>query len=76
MVPGFGQPMQLFRGDVERFGGLAVYVHDRFSAYRQRNYERGCCELIVIRICHIFFVFVVYRNPDPSDKILTFYCSS
>ena len=37
MVPGFGRPMQLLRIQVNRFRGLAVYMRDRFSAYRQRS---------------------------------------
>ena len=30
MVPGFGRPMQLVSGEVNRFRGLAVYVRDGF----------------------------------------------
>ena len=51
---------------------MAVYARDRFSAYRQRSYKCGCCEIIVVRICsssHNFYVFGVYRNSDLSDKI-------
>ena len=54
------------------FRGLAVYVSNDFSAYRQSSYERGCCEVIVVRICsssHNFHMFSVYQNPDLSDKI-------
>ena len=36
MVPGFGSPMQLLRGEVDQFRMLAVYVCDGISAY---NYE-------------------------------------
>ena len=65
-VPGFGRPMQLLRGDVDRFQGLTVYVRVDFLAYRQRINGCGCCEIIVVRICsssHNFYVFGVYRNP-------------
>ena len=58
---------------IDRFRGLVVYVRDGFSAYRQRNYECGCCEVIVVRISSSsqnFRVFGVYRNPDLSDKIV------
>ena len=52
-----------------------LYTCDRCSAYRQRGYECGCCEVVVVRICnssHNFYIFLVYRNPDLSDKI--FHC--
>ena len=74
MVPGFYRPMQLLKGEIDRFRGLTVYVRDGFSAYRQRSFECECCKVIVVRICsssHNFYVFGVYRNPDLSDKILT-----
>ena len=67
--------MQLLRGEVDRFRRLAVYVHDGFSAYRQRGYEYGCCEDIGARICnsnHNFHAFGEYRTSDLSDNI--FYC--
>ena len=73
MIPGSSRPMQLFRGEVVRFRGLAVYVRDGFSAYRQRSYECGCCEVIVVKICsstNDFYVFGVYRKLDLSDKNL------
>ena len=38
IVLGFGRPMQLLNGEVDRFRGLAIYVRDSFSAYRQRGY--------------------------------------
>ena len=77
MVRGFGRPDQLLRGVVDRFREFAVYVRDGFSAYRQRGYECGCCEVIVVNICsisHDFYVFGVYRNLVLCDKI--FYCLS
>ena len=52
-----------------------MYVSENFSAYRQRSYECRCCESIIVSICsssHNFYVFVVHRNPDLSNKIL--YC--
>ena len=75
MVLGFGRPMQLLRGGVDRFRRLTEYVRGGFSAYRQRNYECGCCEVIVLRICsttHNFYVVNVHRNLDLSDNF--FYC--
>ena len=58
--------------EINRFRGLAVYVRDDFSAFRQRGYKCGCCEVLLVRICsrdHNFYVFGVYGNPDLSDKI-------
>ena len=75
MVPGFDRPMQLLRGEVDRLRGLTVYVRDDFSAYRQRSYECGWCDVIVFKICsssHNFYVLGVYRNPDLSNNF--FYC--
>ena len=46
--------------------------HDDFSVYRQRGYEFGSCDVIVVRIrrgSHNFYMFGIYRNPDLSDKI-------
>ena len=40
IVPGFVRPMQLLRGEVDRFRGLTIYVGDRFSANRQRSYYK------------------------------------
>ena len=50
MVSGFGRPMQLLRGEVDRIRWLAVYVHDGFLTYRQRSYECGYLEVIVTRL--------------------------
>ena len=75
MVPGFGSPMQLIRSAVGRFRELAVYVRDGFSAYGQRSYECGYCEVIVFKICsssHNFNVFGVYRNPDLSGTMFDY----
>ena len=43
--------MQLFKGEGDWLQRLAVYVREDFSAYRQHSSERGCCEVIVVRIC-------------------------
>ena len=72
MIPGFGRPMQLLRGEFDRFRGLAVYVRDGSLAYGRRSYEFECCKVIVVRICsssHNFYVLGAYRNPDLTDKI-------
>ena len=72
IVPDFGRPMQLLRDEADRFRGLAAYVHNGFSAYRQRSYRCGCCDVIVAKTCkssHNFYVFSVYQNPDLSNNI-------
>ena len=72
MVLSFGRPMQLFKGKVDRFRGLVLYVREGSSIYIQRSYECGCFEFIVVRIFrsrHNHYVFGVYRNPGLSDKI-------
>ena len=48
-------------------------MRDDFSAYRQRSYECGCCEVRVVRIysnSHNYYVFGMCRNTDLSHKIL------
>ena len=60
MVSVIGRQIKLLRGEVDQFLGLAVYVCDAFSAYRQHSYECGCCEVIIIRIyssTHNFYAF-------------------
>ena len=72
MVSGFGRQMLLLKGEIDLFRGFALYVREGFSAYRQRSYECGCCEVIVVGICsssHNFYVFSLYRNADLSDNI-------
>ena len=50
IVPDFGRLMQLLRSEVDQFQRLAVYVRDGILTYRQRSYECGCCEVIVVKI--------------------------
>ena len=47
-------------------------MRDGFSAYKQRGYKCGCCEVIVIKICsssHNFHVFGLYRHSALSEKV-------
>ena len=33
---------------------------------------RGCCEMLVVRVCGLrqnFYVYSLYRNPDQDDRI-------
>ena len=71
-IPGFGSPAQIRCGDLPEARGLIAYVRDGFAAHRQRTYECGCCEMLVIRVCggrQNFYVFAVYRNPNLDDHI-------
>ena len=49
MVPVFGRPMKLLKGEVDRFRGLDLYVRNGFMLFRQHIYECECCEVIVVR---------------------------
>ena len=72
MVSGVDRPMQLLKDEVDQLRGLAVYIREGFSVYKQQSYECGCCEIIVVIICssgHNFYVFAEYRHPNLSDKV-------
>jgi len=74
LIPGFGRPVLLYRdgSGLPRSRGMAAYVRDGFGAYRQNEFECGCCEMLVVRVCgsrQNFYVFSLYRNPDLDDKI-------
>ena len=42
--------LQLLRGEVNRFQGLAAYVREGFLVHRQRGYELRCFEARIFRI--------------------------
>ena len=49
-----------------------LYTYGVVSAYRLRDYECRCCEVMVVRFCSSspnFYVLGVCRNPDLSDNI-------
>ena len=51
---------------------MAAYVRDGYGAFRQPNFECGCCEMLFFRVCGVrqnLYVFSVYRNPDLDDRI-------
>ena len=77
LVPGFGRPV-LCRGRMPRARGMAAYVRDGYEAFRQHKFKRGCCEMMVFRVCSMrqnLFVFSLYHNPDLDcqifDRLLT-----
>ena len=76
MVPGFGCPVFLCRGGRSRARVVAEYAGDEYGAFRQPNYECGCCEMLIFRVCGVrqnLYVFSLYPNPDLDDRI--FDCS-
>ena len=72
LVPGFGRPVLLCRDGMPRARGMAAYVRDGYWAFRQPKFERGCCEMLVFRVCGArqnFYVISLYRNPNLDDRI-------
>ena len=72
LVPGFRRPILLRRNSIDRAQGMAVYVRNNFSASRKANFECGCHEVQVLKVCgrtNNFYIFSVYRNPDVDDSI-------
>ena len=51
-------------------------IHTRgYEAFRQPNFECGCCEMLVFTVCGVRqnrYVFSHYCNPDIDERI--FYC--
>ena len=51
---------------------MAAYVRDCYGAFRQPEFECGCCEMLDFRVCGVrqnLYVFSLYRNPDLDDLI-------
>ena len=72
LVPVFGRPVFLCRGNLPRARGMAAYARDGYRAFRQPKFECGCCEMLVVRVCGLrqnFYVYNLYRNPDKDDRI-------
>ena len=72
LVPGFGRPVSLCRGRMSRARGMAAYVRDGYRAFRQPNFECGCCKMLVFRVCGVrenLYVFSLYHNPYLDDRI-------
>ena len=53
LVPRFGRPVLLCRGRMPRARGMAAYVRDGYGAFRQPEFECGCCEMLVFRVCGV-----------------------
>ena len=72
LVPGFGRPVLLCRTGVPQARGMAAYVRDGYGAFCQPKFERGCCEMLVFRVCGArqnFYMFSLYHNLDLDDWI-------
>ena len=72
LVPGFGRPVLLRRGNMPQARGMAAYVRDGYGAYRQPKFECGCCEMLVFRVCGVrqnLYVYSLSRNLDLDDRI-------
>ena len=71
-IPGFNRPILLYRGELPRSRGLAAYVRKGFGCFRQKKFECGCCEMMVLRVCgrrSNFYLYSLYRNPDLDDGL-------
>ena len=51
LVPGFGRPVLLCRGKLPRARGMGAYVRDGYGAFRQPEFECGCCEMLFFGVC-------------------------
>ena len=43
------------------------------------NFECGCCEMLVVRVCGLrqnFYVYSLHRNPDQDDRIYDYLLTS
>ena len=52
---------------------MAAYVRDGYGVFRKPEFECGCCEMLVLRVCGVrqnLYVYSLYRNPDLDDGIL------
>ena len=47
-IPGFGRPVLLCHCKMPRACGMAAYVRDGYGAFRQPNFECGCCEMLFL----------------------------
>ena len=51
LVPGFGRPVLLCRGNMPRARGMATYVRDGYGAFRHPNFS-----VVVANCCFLRFV--------------------
>ena len=53
LVPGFCRPVLMCRGKMPRARGMAAYVRDGYGAIRLPEFECGCCEMLIFRVCSV-----------------------
>ena len=66
LIPGFKKPILLRRNAIHRAQGLAAYIRNDFSASRKTNFECGCHEVQVLKVCgktNNFYLFSIYHVP-------------
>ena len=72
LIPGFKKPRLLKRNAIHRAQGMATYIRSDFSASHKTNFECGCHEVQILKICgkhNNFYLFSIYQNPDADDGI-------
>ena len=65
LVPGFGRPVLLCRERMPRARGMAAYVGAGYGAFRQHNFECGCCEMLFFRVCSVRQNLCLQSLPQP-----------
>ena len=74
-ITGFKRPTPFKRNEINRAQGMAVYIRSGCSASHKAIFECGCHEFQIIKMCskhNDFYLFSVYRTPDPNDSIFDF----
>ena len=72
LVPGFGRRVLLCRGKMPWAHGMVAYVLDGYEGFRLPEFECGCCEMLVFRVCGVrqnLYVYSLYRIPGLDDRI-------
>ena len=72
LIPGFKKAILLRCNAIHRAQGLAAYIRNDFSASRKTNFECGCHEVQVLKVCgktNNFYLFSIYRTHDANDAI-------
>ena len=78
-IPHFGSPLLNLRKPRAGVLGQVAYVRDGLVCTRQKRFECGCCEYMVLKVCgshRNFYVFNVYRSPSTDDRVFDCLVSS
>ena len=71
-IPGFDGPDFIYRRDIPRAQGMAVFARSGLPIYRQKTFECRCHEVLCFKIYSKFYnvyILALYRNPDNDDSI-------